>query len=47
MRKKSLETEAGEMASDNIVWKVLRREGYTDKLCDLMDNTYDKMMSLG
>lgn len=47
MRKQSLETEAGEMASDNIVWKVLRREGYLDKLCDIMDVTYDKMMSLG
>lgn len=47
MRTKSLETEAGEMASDNIVWKVLRREGYIEKLRDIMTDTYDKMMSLG
>ena len=47
MRKKSLETEAGEMASDNIVWKVLRREGYVERLRDIMTVTYDKMMSLG
>lgn len=47
MRKKSLETEAGEMASDNIVWKVLRREGYIEKLRGIMTDTYDKMMSLG
>jgi len=46
MRKKSLETKAGEMASDNIVWKVLRREGYIEKLRNIMTDAYDKMMSL-
>ena len=46
-RKKSLETESGEMASDNIVWKVLRREGYIERLRGIMTDTYDKMMSLG
>lgn len=47
MRKKSLETEAGEMASDNIVWKVLRREEYIGRLNAIITDTYDKMMSLG
>lgn len=46
MRKKSLETKAGEMASDNIVWKVLRREGYVGKLKDIICLTYDKTHSL-
>jgi hypothetical protein len=46
MRKKSLETKAGEMASDNIVWKVLRRAEYVGKLKDIINLTYDKTHSL-
>lgn len=46
MRKSGLDTEACEMSSGNIIWKVLRREGYIDKLWDTVNSTYDKVNSL-
>jgi hypothetical protein len=46
MRKKSLNTKAQEMSNGNIVWKVLRREGYLDKINDVIDLTYDKTHSI-
>ena len=45
-RKKSLSTTKDEMNTDNLVFKVLRRNGYLDKLFSLRDKTYDKMNSL-
>lgn len=45
-RKKSLSTTKDEMNTDNLVFKVLRRNGYLDKLFDLRDKSYDKMNSL-
>ena len=45
-RKKSLSTTKDEMNTDNLVFKVLRRNGYLDKLFKLRDKTYDKMNSL-
>ena len=45
-RKKSLSTTKDEMNTDNLVFKVLRRNGYLDKLFNLRDKTYDKMNSL-
>ena len=45
-RKKSLSATKDEMNTDNIVFKVLRRNGYLDKLFNLRDKTYDKMNSL-
>lgn len=45
MRKKSLDKH-GESGNGNIVYKSLRREGYIDKLFDLMSITYDKVNSI-
>lgn len=45
-RKKSLSATKDEMNTDNLVFKVLRRNGYLDKLFKLRDKTYDKMNSL-
>ena len=45
-RKKSLSSTKDEMNTDNLVFKVLRRNGYLDKLFKLRDKTYDKMNSL-
>lgn len=36
----------GEMSDGNIIFKVLRRSGYLEKLIDLKALTYDKIMSL-
>lgn len=47
IRKKGLETEAAEMSSGNIIWKVIRREGYIDKLVDIMIEAYDKINTIG
>ena len=45
-RKKSLSSTKDEMNTDNLVFKVLRRNGYLDKLFNLRDKSYDKMNSL-
>ena len=45
MRKKSLDKH-GESGIGNIVYKSLRREGYLDKLFDLMSLSYDKVNSI-
>jgi hypothetical protein len=45
-RKKSLSSTKDEMNTDNLVFKVLRRNGYLDKLFNLRDKTYDKMNSI-
>lgn len=45
MRANSLEKD-GESGSGNIVYKVLRRSGYLDKLFDLFSITYDKVNSI-
>ena len=45
-RKKSLSATKDEMNTDNLVFKVLRRNGYLDKLFKLRDKSYDKMNSL-
>ena len=45
-RKTSLSKTKDEMNTDNLVFKVLRRNGYLDKLFNLRDKTYDKMNSL-
>lgn len=36
----------GEMAPGNIIYKLLRRTGYLDKIFDLKSNVYDKINSL-
>lgn len=45
MRKSELEKH-GEMAIGNIVYKVLRREGYLDKLYALRNSIYDEINSI-
>lgn len=45
MRSRSLETE-GENSVGNIVYKILRRTKYLDKLFDLMAYTYDEVNSI-
>ena len=46
IRKAGLESESKEMSSGNIIWKLIRREGYIDRLCDLITGSYDKMRSI-
>lgn len=45
MRRNSLETQ-GESGVGNIVYKILRRTNYLDKLFDLMSIVYDKSNSI-
>ena len=45
MRKEGLK-KYGEMSTGNIIFKVLRRMGYIDKLYNLKLSTYDKIKSI-
>ena len=44
-RKESLQKH-GEMGTYNIVWKVLRRTGYLDKIWEIINNVYNKVNSI-
>lgn len=44
-RKESLKKH-GEMGTYNIVWKVLRRTNYLDKIWDIINNVYNKVNSI-
>jgi predicted nucleotidyltransferase len=44
-RKGGLE-KGGEYSSENLSFKILRRNGYLDKLSDIKNESYDKMMTL-
>lgn len=44
-RKESLERH-GEMGTYNIIWKVLRRSGYLDKIWEIINNVYNKVNSI-
>ena len=44
-RKESLDKH-GEMGTYNIIWKVLRRAGYLDKIWDIINNIYNKVNSI-
>ena len=46
VRKKGLETDAAEMSSGNIIWKVIRRSGYIERLVDIMVDAYDKINTI-
>jgi len=46
LRKCGLETPAGAYSPENLAFKVLRRNGYLEKLGDLRDNSYDRLMSV-
>jgi hypothetical protein len=45
MRSAGLES-GGEYSPENLTFKVLRREGYIEKLMDLRDKSYDKSLTL-
>ena len=45
-RKNGLKASNDEMNTDNLVFKVLRRNGYLDRLFKLRDKSYDKEKSL-
>lgn len=45
-RKSGLE-KGGEYSTENLVFKVLRRNSYLGTLSDILSRSYDKMMSLG
>ena len=44
-RKESLK-KSGEMGTYNIIWKVLRRTGYLDKIWDIINTIYNKVNSI-
>lgn len=46
MRKEGLKSKAKEMSSGNIIWKILRAEGYIKKIWDIVNYNYDRSMSL-
>lgn len=45
-RQKGLNSKSQEMSSGNIIWKVLRRNGYIEQLSNIIKITYDKMKSI-
>lgn len=45
LRKESL-SKHGEMGTYNIIWKVLRRTDYLDKMWDIINTVYNKVNSL-
>jgi predicted nucleotidyltransferase len=45
LRQESL-SKKGEMGTYNIIWKVLRRSEYLDKMWEIINNVYDKANSL-
>lgn len=46
LRKKGLKSPYKEMSSGNIIWKVLRRTEYLDKLYEIIDKTYNKIKTI-
>jgi hypothetical protein len=46
MRKAGLDSPAQEFSTENIAFKILRRENVLDKLNDLKYDAYDKLMSV-
>lgn len=46
MRKEDLHTEDKEFSFGNLLWKVMRRAGYIDKIKDITNKLYDRKMSL-
>jgi hypothetical protein len=46
MRKVGLESEESEFSSENIAFKILRRDGVLNNLTDLKQQAYDAKMSL-
>ena len=45
-RKKALDTKERELSPWNLVWKILRAEGYLEKIMHFVNSNYDKQNSL-
>lgn len=45
IRKESLK-RSGEMGSGNVIYKIIRRMGYLDKVWDIINNTYNKSKTI-
>ena len=45
-RKKALATKEREMSPWNLIWKILRAEGYLDKIVRFMNSNYDRQNSI-
>ena len=41
-RKSGLESESGEYSTGNLVFKLLRRNGYINKVMQMKNKSYDK-----
>lgn len=46
MRSEGLESDKKEMSSGNIIYKIIRRAGYIDKIWDIYNSSYDKVNSI-
>ena len=46
MRSEGLESDKKEMSSGNIIYKIIRRAGYIDKIWDIYNSSYDKANSI-
>lgn len=46
MRSDGLETDKKEMSSGNIIYKIMRRAGYIDKIWEIYNLSYDKANSI-
>ena len=46
MRSDGLETDKKEMSSGNIIYKIMRRAGYIDKIWEIYNLSYDKSNSI-
>ena len=46
LRTEGLESTKKEMSSGNIIYKILRRAGYIDKIWDIYNSSYDKVNSI-
>ena len=46
MRQSGLE-KGGEYSEENMVYKILRSEGYVDKMYKMKDNIFDIKLSVG
>lgn len=46
MREEGLNSEKKEMSSGNIIYKIIRRSGYLDKIWDIVNSSYDKVNSI-
>lgn len=46
MRSEGLSSEKKEMSSGNIIYKIIRRTGYLDKIWEIVNSSYDKANSI-